>query len=353
MKLQSELFNRIVDLLHPHMAEGNRRSLIIPIFLAHDSIYSRIEWSGNNREFTIKLVAQLVTYGKVESDEESLILLLEGLQNHIGLDDQQEIEGILQQIESIHSVGVTKWTNSRKRKGDPWNSISIIIISILITLLVLLILKDFQILNPEPEPSSEEIVTHTPTLTRIYTATSDRFLELATAEDIPKPSTVYSIRSTVSPTTELIGEVIPNTSTLSPQDTPTLLPTGTPIPTSTRTPTITLTVTPTDTAILDTSNPPTSIGITSSIEPISTISLLPTETPIPSSTPTSYITPTKTSTVAPTDTATLDISNPPVSIGITFPVEPLSTTLLSPIGSTGAIEIREQSNVIEVPQGPD
>lgn len=99
MKLTSELFNRIVSLLAPHLSkEADRRALLIPAFRQHEGLYRQIDWSGDARAFTVQLVELCLNYGEVVPGKPALAALLEALQQQVGADKQQEIDLLLVQL---------------------------------------------------------------------------------------------------------------------------------------------------------------------------------------------------------------------------------------------------------------
>jgi len=95
LKLEQELFNRIVDVLWPRMDAGNRQTLITPAFMSYGALYSQIDWSGAPREFSVRLVQKLLNYGEVEVGELALTRLLQTVRAEVGISGQQEIDELL------------------------------------------------------------------------------------------------------------------------------------------------------------------------------------------------------------------------------------------------------------------
>jgi len=358
MKLNQELFKLTVDRLQHHMDAGKRQALIIPIFSEHDILFAQIDWEGDNRTFTVKLVKQLADYGRLESGEESLVLLLKTLGDQVGQDKKQKIEELLLRLDSMQSTGesqrnkTVKISFSRKSDRSQWGcNIFIMMTSMITVMLMLLISRNYTLQMKNPNPLSWDVVTHTPmpaAETRVitsvptilpsktFTPTIPQLPALVTSEAVI-PSTPTSF-STLRPTSTLIPTV-----PLVTQLTDTSMSTGIPIlnPTWTPNPTRAISITPTAATSIVTSTPQ------------ETSTQLPTETPIPSSISANRVMPTTTRTVTSIDTPILDSLILTASTAITFPIEVVSTTSLPSIDSTYPIEIREQSNVIERPQEPE
>ncbi len=97
--MANSLFNKIVDILLPYMGtETVRQTRLVPILSDYKGIYNRIDWSGDAKTFTVRLVKQCEDFGDVEVGKPAQALLLEALRPEVGVDIQMQIDGLLAQL---------------------------------------------------------------------------------------------------------------------------------------------------------------------------------------------------------------------------------------------------------------
>jgi formylglycine-generating enzyme required for sulfatase activity len=102
IQLAPDIFNKIVDLLLPHVDNERRRHALIDPVLNSHSVYYDIEWGGSPREFSVHLVSLLSQHSK-----QLLLLLLEETRRLVG---DETLINILR--DTIHSIPeITAITN--------------------------------------------------------------------------------------------------------------------------------------------------------------------------------------------------------------------------------------------------
>lgn len=104
MKFNQELFEYIVNLLLPHMSIDGRRALLTPIFFEHEALFANIDWTGNNRTFTVRFIQQLLVFGRLDTSEEALIALLRGVRSQGGRDYREKIDALLEHLYQMQST---------------------------------------------------------------------------------------------------------------------------------------------------------------------------------------------------------------------------------------------------------
>jgi len=99
--MDTTLFNRIVDLLTPHMEEGDRRTLLTPAFSGYP-IFDKIDWTGAAREFTVRLIELLDRYGEIEPGYLALAHLLQAVHPQVGWQDRRKIDILQEKLNSTN-----------------------------------------------------------------------------------------------------------------------------------------------------------------------------------------------------------------------------------------------------------
>ena len=91
MSLTQECFNKIVNLLTPHMQDEGMRQAILQPALYDTPLLNQIVFSGNANVFTVMLIRRLDTFGRVTKDKTAIAAVLEALQRQVGWEQQEEI----------------------------------------------------------------------------------------------------------------------------------------------------------------------------------------------------------------------------------------------------------------------
>lgn len=102
LKLEKQLFDRIVDLLATNIGNTivERQGWIAPVFSSYVTFYHRIDWQGSARDFSVNLITHCVTYGTIDG-EQALVLLLKSLCSGVGQDQQAIITDLIIQLNQI------------------------------------------------------------------------------------------------------------------------------------------------------------------------------------------------------------------------------------------------------------
>lgn len=95
MPISRECFSRIVKLLTPHMQDAGMRQVILQPALYDTPLLNQIVFTGNASTFTVTLVQRLDKYGRVTKDKTAITAVLEALQGHVGWDQQEEIDALI------------------------------------------------------------------------------------------------------------------------------------------------------------------------------------------------------------------------------------------------------------------
>lgn len=104
LKLPSAVFDQIVDLLClPTIGDEvkKRKAVVTPAFSEYKPLYTKISWSGSSKEFAVHLVKLLSEYGELKPGKHALVTLLEALRIHVGSDDKEQIDLILEHLDKI------------------------------------------------------------------------------------------------------------------------------------------------------------------------------------------------------------------------------------------------------------
>ena len=104
MPLSKDCFNRIVQLLTPYMQQEAMRQAILQPALYDTKLLNQIVFSGSADVFTVMLVSRLDMYGRVTKDKTAVTAVLEGLQGHVGWDQQEEIKALIECAEGSKKV---------------------------------------------------------------------------------------------------------------------------------------------------------------------------------------------------------------------------------------------------------
>jgi CRP-like cAMP-binding protein len=98
MQVSRETFNKIVELLIPHMERSKRRSLIASAFHGYNIQHLIYDWDDSNRDFSFKLVELLLDFGEVEPKKPAITVLLDEIREQVGVDKQAQIDEVKQAI---------------------------------------------------------------------------------------------------------------------------------------------------------------------------------------------------------------------------------------------------------------
>ena len=96
--MTKDLFDQIVDALLPEMDDLSERKSLVKKALVGANLVRRIQWDGDARTFTIRLVQRLYEYGALPSGQSALVALLLEVKHWIGADQQALIDRLLRQL---------------------------------------------------------------------------------------------------------------------------------------------------------------------------------------------------------------------------------------------------------------
>jgi formylglycine-generating enzyme required for sulfatase activity len=96
--LNQATFQAIINLLIPYCQNPGSREAWIRSALFGCEALNQIEWTGAAREFTFRLVQQLLLFGECEPGKNTLVMLLDGLKAEVGSDKQAQIDQLIAQI---------------------------------------------------------------------------------------------------------------------------------------------------------------------------------------------------------------------------------------------------------------
>lgn len=96
--LNKSHFKRVVKHLIPLMGDINTRKSSVETALWGCSVLNLIEWEGNAKNFTIRLVSQLDKFGSCDSGEPAIVALLENTKEYYGKDHQAKIKKLIDEI---------------------------------------------------------------------------------------------------------------------------------------------------------------------------------------------------------------------------------------------------------------
>ena len=101
LALSSALFQRIVEVLLPHMdTEASRHGLLVPVF-SNDAVYYQLDCTGDPQSFTVNLIKTLAHYGEIKQGEQALIALLQYVRTTVGTDEQIKIDDLVKALEAL------------------------------------------------------------------------------------------------------------------------------------------------------------------------------------------------------------------------------------------------------------
>jgi len=96
------VFRRIVDLLTPHFESEDARKTLILVTFSDCNVRRQIDFRGSAFEFVVRLVDILSRYEDYcVQGKPALIQLLESLREHVGMDKQQRIDAVINDLASI------------------------------------------------------------------------------------------------------------------------------------------------------------------------------------------------------------------------------------------------------------
>ena len=96
--LDHQTFRDIVNLLIPYCADPASRKTLLDSALLNCSVLHEIDWTGSARDFTIRVVRQLLTYGECEAQKPTMVMLLAELREQVGLSQQGQIDALIKKI---------------------------------------------------------------------------------------------------------------------------------------------------------------------------------------------------------------------------------------------------------------
>lgn len=94
MQISRETFNKIVELLIPHMEPSKRRALIASAFHGYNLQQLIYDWNASSRDFSLKLVELLLDFGEVEPKKPAIVVLLDEVRAQVGVDKQAAIDEV-------------------------------------------------------------------------------------------------------------------------------------------------------------------------------------------------------------------------------------------------------------------
>lgn len=225
--MESTLFNRIVNLLMPHMENHNRHSIITPVFVGNPELYSNIDWTGAAKAFTVRFVLFLDRHGELEPGRSALMHLLWHMYPLVGIQDQKEIQDILTNLsqptegsERLPSKKLPPQVTLEKLPSrKPWGgTLSIIIGTMAIILFIALVQSGYLV------PFIDPIKTFFPPTNIPVPIVSISTLESAVTN---APTTASTLTDTSTATNTLDSKTIPAAIEATPTE---ATPTGKPIP---------------------------------------------------------------------------------------------------------------------------
>lgn len=104
--MDKPLFDRIVDLLLPHMDSANSRKALVQSALFGSPVVNHMDWSGAASEFTVRLVQQLYRY-----DVSAIVAVLQELHTQVGTTQQREIEKV------VHALSVAPSSSKGQKQA--------------------------------------------------------------------------------------------------------------------------------------------------------------------------------------------------------------------------------------------
>ena len=90
-----QTFRDIVNLLIPHCTDPANRRALNEAALFGCPVLEQIDWSGSVRDFTVRLVQQLLVYGACEADKPALVMVLTELRTQVGVEQQTRIDELI------------------------------------------------------------------------------------------------------------------------------------------------------------------------------------------------------------------------------------------------------------------
>ena len=106
MFIDRTTFNEIVNLLIPHCTTEISRQTLADEALFNCHVLEQIDYSGTVREYTVRLVKQLLLYGKCESGEPALALLLDELKTYVGIEQHAGIDDYIARITATDNTAL-------------------------------------------------------------------------------------------------------------------------------------------------------------------------------------------------------------------------------------------------------
>jgi hypothetical protein len=94
VELTRDEFGKLVEFLVPYLSNDTRRETLT-IALWDTPVLEQIDWSGDDRTFTIRIVQQLLKHGEITLGQPAIVALLEGLRPRLGTDKQAYIDQFL------------------------------------------------------------------------------------------------------------------------------------------------------------------------------------------------------------------------------------------------------------------
>jgi len=244
-----QLIQNIIDLLSSHMEEDNRKAVVMPLFIGYDRLYSKIDWSGSNRDFTANLVEQLVVHGEIKQDQQALSVVLEALRDDVGVKDQEEIDRCLQLLSPIQDEAIDEpnqvapTPTKRTTQDASWKylrTFSLIVMAIALFLFVFRAISPTDNLPQNQEADIVKDITIVPSTDPLIAPTPSSILtsEIDVTETVPLDVSTTAMTSTVAlsvtsipiyiatstPTAEMTAITQPDPPSVMPTSTATTVP---------------------------------------------------------------------------------------------------------------------------------
>lgn len=92
--VSKQMFREVVQFVAPFMDDAATRRSIVMNALFGSSVLASIDYTGSGEDFTVRLVAQLINHGQMETGENALAELLDEIGNRSGTDKAQQAQAL-------------------------------------------------------------------------------------------------------------------------------------------------------------------------------------------------------------------------------------------------------------------
>ena len=92
------LFQELVDLLTPYMADEEARRATLQVAFGNAPVYHQINFKGPANPFTVQLIHTLLQYGEIAPGKQAIIAVLDVIHDQVGVNNQHKIDQVRQKL---------------------------------------------------------------------------------------------------------------------------------------------------------------------------------------------------------------------------------------------------------------